>query len=362
MFHPTPLSRIQALALLAAAPLAPAALASHTSSAGLGTGLAAIGTETAVPLARGQWSAAVGVEYVDFDPMSDGRLHRLREADPDADLHSADSLLRLSAGLAYGLTEHLTLSLRLPYVSRSDVREPEFEGAGSADALRFQPRHEAGEAPAGAEVVIEALGDSAGLGDLTAFGQYRFYRSADQATHLALLLGMQVPTGKTDERTRAGPKFEAELQPGSGAWNGIVGLAATRLSGAVSIDANILYTYTTEGTQDTELGDIFDYNLALGYALSGSGHRVPGHRHGHRGFAVDGVLELNGAWRTKDRISGYDNRNSGGTLIYLSPGLRLTTPFGVSLALLFGYPLVSDFNGDQDDLDYRVLSNLAYSF
>lgn len=199
------------------------ASASHTSSAGLGTGLAPIGTETAVPLAKGQWSVGLGFEYVNLDPLSEQELHRLREADPDADLHSADSLLRLNVGIAYGVSDHLSVGLRLPYVRRNDNREPEFEGAGHVAAHRLRPQHEAEQGADGAQAVITDLGDSKGIGDLIAFGQYRFFESEDHDTHLAALFGVQAPTGKKDDRTKEGPKFEAELQPGSGAWNGIAG-------------------------------------------------------------------------------------------------------------------------------------------
>jgi hypothetical protein len=139
-----------------------------------------------------------------------------------------------------------------------------------------------------------------------------------------------------------------------------MGLAYTQIFGAFAFDTNVLYTVVSEGSQDTDLGDIFDYNFALSYRL-GVGHpntffTEPGR------FAWDLILELNGEWRDKEEVSGREDDNSGGNIVYLSPGVRLTGGRRWSLAASFGYPVVTDLNGDQVDPDYRVLSNLSFAF
>ena len=111
-------------------------------------------------------------------------------------------------------------------------------------------------------------GDTEGVGDLTLFGQYRFY-GQDTGLQASLLTGIKTPTGETGERDNQGELFEAEFQPGSGSWDPMLGLALSQAQGRWSVDGNVLYTIATEGTQHTDLGDRFHYNGAVTYRLKG---------------------------------------------------------------------------------------------
>ena len=57
-----------------------------------------------------------------------------------------------------------------------------------------------------------------------------------------------------------GERLETEHQPGTGSWDPLVGFAASKRWGPVSLDGNALYQFSTKGAQDTELGD----RLSLG--------------------------------------------------------------------------------------------------
>jgi hypothetical protein len=74
------------------------------------------------------------------------------------------------------------------------------------------------------------------------------------------------------------------------------------------------------------------------------------------------MLELNGEWRDQEHIDGALNGNSGGTVLYLSPGLRLTVASRVSFGLSVGVPLVTDLQGDQVDPSYRLIASMGVGF
>jgi hypothetical protein len=330
--------------------------ADHASMA-IGAGTAGpINTESGVTISKGHWTAGVRSEYVNFDEFSDEKLIRLREEDPDADLHSVGTIHNLSAGAFYGVTDDLTVGLRLPYVRRTDVREP----AGGHD-------HTAGQRgpvtlPNGTEedepLTVLDLGNADGLGDLLLFGQYRFFRRAD-AHHASLILGVKTPTGDTDVKSAQGFRLETELQPGSGSWDPFFGLAYTYVRPPWTFGSNVLYTVATTGAEDTNLGDILDYNVAAAYRL---GRERP-HDHGAPPlFAWDLVLEFNGEWRDKLNIAGDINDNSGGNLLYLSPGVRLTLAKKIALAFSFGIPIAEALNGDQVDPQYRLVTLVGFTF
>lgn len=325
------------------------AAAGHTASPSIGVGSASpINTESAVTLPRGRWTANLRTEYTSFERFSDTELIALREAHPEADLHSADSLLNTSFGAFYGITDDLTIGFRLPYVWRSNIREP-----------GHHEEHE-GEEEQEDAVAVEQLGDTDGIGDLVLFGQYRFFYQPHKH-HAAIQLGVKAPTGDTDERSPEGELIEAEFQPGTGSWDGLFGLAYTYWFSPFALDTNMLYTVVTEGTQDTELGDVFNYNFALSYRVGGGPQGVfyaP-----RQGLAWDLILELNGEWRDTAEKAGVEDPDFGGHLLYFSPGIRLTIGSNWTLAVSGGIPVVTDLNGQNlADPDYRVTANLGFSY
>jgi hypothetical protein len=329
-------------ALLLASP----AFAHHPSGASPTGGAGPIATISATTLDKGQSVAGIVVEVISLDPLAPEQMG----GHPHP--HSLEGIFATSLVYAYGITDDLTLSLRLPFVRRTDILDA----------------HEG------------ALGDAAGVGDLSVLGQYRFYHNRASQTEAALLLGATLPTGETGANSAVGEPFEAEFQPGSGAWSGSLGLAFTKRSGAWSFDTNVLYQFTGKGVQDVDLGDRFLYNAAISYRISGFGgstgrmnaglpepmyHGGPKTKHHHheeppapKGPALDLVLELNGEWH--DRQSG-EGLHSGGNTVYLSPGLRLSIDKWSGFVSV-GVPIVNDLNGIQPEPEWRVLTGVGVNF
>ena len=332
--------RTRGLAAALVAGIASPAVADHPSLSVLGGPAGAVTTITALPLQHGDWSLGLRIEHLGIDAFSDAELLDL--AARDEDVHSIDSLSRLSLGAAYGLTDNLTLGITLPYVSRKNIREA---------------HHGTGTGP----IEVEALGDAEGLGDASLYGLYRWRERSDGRQHSALVFGVKTPTGKDDVRSPEGELFEVELQPGSGSWDPFAGLAFTWLQQRSSIDASFVYRYATEGSQDTTLGDVFAYSAAYSYRVSpASDHaHANGGKQPHRHTAFDLLLELNGEWRGKDEVAGTSNANSGGNLIFLSPGLRYEFAGAWVASLSLGLPVVTDLNGFQTEPEYRVIGGIS---
>lgn len=300
-------------------------VAAHSAHASFDTGGShAIVTDSAVPLVKGEWAVGVQFETIESDRLTDEAMLALRENDPDADLHSVGSVSAVTLGVAYGLTSKTTIGFTLPYVAREDIREP--------------PHHD--ELVDGDSTSrIEPLGDSSGAGDATLFVLRRIAYRPESNTNLALLFGIKTPTGRTSERTPNGERFETELQPGSGSWDPFVGLAFSQWLGGLTFDTSGRYTVGTDGSQNTNLGDVFAYNAGLAYRLPSS---------------VNLVLELNGEWRDRLDVGNRTDRNSGGHYLYLSPGISFDTQRW-SLSASLGVPVIDDPNGDQDEREFRLL-------
>jgi hypothetical protein len=335
MDHRKPLPALAALSLLGI--LAPAH-ADHPTVAFGSEAAGPIGTIPTAPMPAGTWSAGLRTEIVNFDRYSDSQLAGYAAAGEEH-VHSVDRLMNVSLSVAHGVTDDLTLSARLPYVDRQNIREGHIE-AGEAE--------------------VHEHGDSSGVGDASVLAQYRFFDG--HSIDASLIGGVKAPTGKTDVKD-GGQKLDTEFQPGTGSWDWLFGASASASlnSSGVGLHGNLLYNLTTEGSQNTEMGDAFFYNVGLVYSLShDDGHDHHGHDHSH--LKWDLMLELNGEYRGKNDVDGEKDDNTGGDVIFLSPGVRLSSSDTWSLFLSVGTPVYDDYNGRQTDVDYRLVGGVGFAF
>lgn len=306
---------------------------------GFGIGTASpIVTQTGVTLPTGMWAGGVIAQYIDFKSTSDQELLAARDA--HGDVHSVYTFLQPSLFAAYGVTDDLTLGLRLPYVLRSGIHSPDEAN----------------------QDVVNHLGDPSGFGDVSLFGQYRFFHSDDNLNHASFVVGLKTPTGATGVKTSlgGGSIFEVHHQPGSGSWDPSFGLSFTRAMGQFSFDSSVLYTVTTQGAQQTNLGDVFDYNVAVSYAFGAPARSALFASSNNAPWTA--VLELNGTRREHQKTAGISDPNSGGDTLYISPGIRYSGGKSWNTALSFGVPIVNNPNGYQTNPDYRIVYRFVVAF
>jgi hypothetical protein len=338
-----------------------------------------INTISADTLSEGLIAASIRYEFIRLGKLSDADL--LAAAANGTHAHSLRSIDAVSISAAYGITNDFTVAVRAGGVRRSGISEPADDmlsgghmgmmNAGDMSSLM---------SPDG----INRRGNSAGFGDVTMLGQYRFHNNAQTGTSAAVLFGFKAPTGSTNQRDAAGQLFQAEFQPGSGSWDGLFGAAFSKRAGRWGFDVSGLYYLITKGTQDTNLGDRFLFGTAVSYRLvgaTGSAKEIELHEycmqpknqtqehclyhanHDHSDmkktpYTLDLVLELNGEWHDKQRIAGISDPNSGGTTVYLSPGVRVGVD-RFSGFVSFGVPVINQHNGVQSKPDYRVLTGIG---
>ncbi|PIE62747.1 MAG: hypothetical protein CSA26_13080 [Desulfobacterales bacterium] len=111
-----------------------------------------------------------------------------------------------------------------------------------------------------------------------------------------------------------------------------------------------MYQMSTEGelgNQDFEKPDVFKYNFGYAYALSN---------------LFDLQLELNGEVKSKAEKAGVKNNNSGGHMIFLTPGVHCKITKQAHFDLGVAIPIYRDVNGTQLTEDFRVISKLAFTF
>jgi hypothetical protein len=173
---------------------------------------------------------------------------------------------------------------------------------------------------------IDTIGDEgrtsaslSGLGDLSlaASGVLWRNRAVLPSTWVEARLWGKAPTGR-DERRVEGEQ-DPHLQPGTGSWDfGFGGAVVHRVRWA-SLYGSAFYRFNAEGSLDYEYGDAalatFAIEAPLGHALGRAWlERVsPG-------------LALDLRWAARDRQDGASYEDSGGTIPYLTPSLRIALP------------------------------------
>lgn len=342
-------SRALATALALTAGVSVPAFAHHPGGGSTG-GAGPINTISASTMEQGHWSAGFTVDYGSLNQLSDAKLLAATAAGIDG-VHGLKTIQSYALGLSYGVTNDFMIGVRLPFIKRTGIRAAEFNDDGDLAVLDH--------------------GNASGIGDLTALGQYRLVNDQARRLEVALLAGFIAPTGVTGRTSRQGELLDAEFQPGTGAWSGLLGAAITKRVGQWSYDASVLYAFTGTGTQNTNLGDRFSYNAAVSYRLTGLGIRTGGPMyhggvpHDHEapagGPSLDLVLELNGEWEAKQRTLGIIDDQAGGNTIYISPGLRLSQDKWSSFVSV-GIPVAKNLNGTQPDPDWRLRAGLGITF
>lgn len=325
--------------------------ADHPSIALGNSGAGPINTISAQMLPQSQWGIGLRTEIIDNDPFSDQQLEDLEFRGIDG-VHSVDEIRSTNLSIGYGLGERLSISTQIPYIERINIREIEDE--------IHEPGQESGhhnETDAGPSV--HSHGSATGFGDALFLGRYSM--PPLENTEIALLFGIKAPTGETHAKDAEGVRFEADLQPGSGSWDFLIGSAVGKEVENLSFHGNILVNWTTEGSQSTRIGESISYGAAVSYRHHS--HGSPSHHRDHHhedstAFQWDLMLELHGETRVKNEISGQSETNTGGTNVFLSPGVKASLgAFNGFLSL--SLPVISDLNGEQSEPDHRIVAGFS---
>ena len=218
--------------------------------------------------------------------------------------------------LVYGATARTTLFGILPYLSRS----VDFTDMG-----------------------LRQSDDADGFGDLRFLLRQTVYaRDAVQRTsRLGLLGGLEIPSGK-EEFSSHSTDF-------------LLGGVYTLQDGRHEIDADVIYKINTEG-RGLELGDELVYDLA--YEVRVSPWEWP-----ERGTPsqIYLVLEANGSTGRRARSDGVELADTGGTIVFLSPGIQYVTRRVIYEASV-QIPVIQNLSGNQVETDFVAAAGIRIQF
>jgi hypothetical protein len=309
-------------------PLITLLLSSALANHGPGTSGGGSSTTSGETMKQGKSEVSFRLDYTQFEDIS--RAEAARIAGRTGDFDSLSDSVVASIEAAYGITDDLQLSGQIGYYWGSGFLAATSEGGGPAEIATVDPN---------------------GLTDLWINGKYRFLKG--KPGNLALIAGIKLPAGRDDVKLSNGQPLEPSSQPGSGSVDYQIGLGYSRfLTSQITIDASTIYTFRMKH-DGFEVGDRFDFGTAVAYRLTESIKSFPQ-------YSIFG--ELTGVWLGKDHSEDEGtNQNSGGTTLYLSPGLRVRFNPQWSLTAAFSVPIMQDLNAEQIETTYKATLALSWS-
>lgn len=250
-----------------------------------------------------------------------------RKASDDSSLANREISVTGSASvLGYGVTGDLTLFGVVPVLHKAlEARRPKVD-----------------------------RGDT-GIADARVFARYTVFHAdvPGRTFRIAPFVGIEAPTGDTDERDRLGP-LPRPLQLGSGSWDPFVGVVGTWQTLDYELDAQVAYQENT-AADGFAFGDIIRLDGSLQVRLWP--RRLGG---GLPGFFY-GVLEANLIHQGENWIAGQADPNSGGTTLFLDPGLQYVTQRWVVEGVV-QLPAVQELNGAALEDDFIVRAGFRFNF
>ncbi len=294
--------------------------------------------ETASPMTLGKRKFLLyeRIEYVSFRERN--------SAEPE----NIDTFAFFNTLAGFGLTDALSLYMTLPIVIKEQ----------------------------------DKLGRSSGFGDLEFVVQYGFklgerdgirglYRNGPDDTEgapyttddlkMSFTGSSSLPIGTTSNTDDLGNRFDVGFQPGFGAPSFSLGFSASQLvfpHFTLTADTSIR---TFLKYKDKKAGNEIRFNVAGGFEVYENRDQFLSR--------VDIITEANVLHLTKDRAeNNKTNHESGGTILYLSPGFRMSLGQHMSVGTLIKFPVWQSLNNESSQQgsegleNYRAVLTFTVSF
>jgi hypothetical protein len=256
----------------------------------------------------------------------------------------------LQADLGYGVTTRLAAFVSVPVLTRKTVQHVHLPLPSPApgEPPPDDP-HGHGPAPEGAPIVRDYRSD--GLGDTLAGLRYTLFSDGSQQAMAGLAI--KVPTGEWQaSNPNDGGIQDPTLQAGTGSVDAVLSGLYSRGSGPLQWNVSA----SQQIASANGLGYRFGHETILGVGVTRALRAV------YSRSTIAASVQLKGHLRTRSEYQGEPVPSTGGRMIILSPGLRLTTPGGNSFYAFLQLPVHSYAYDTQLFPRSSVLTGFSRSF
>jgi len=172
------------------------------------------------------------------------------------------------------------------------------------------------------------------LGDITLTVKNFMQEKEFLQNHMyGLLGGVKLPTAK-EHNGDDGLPLDFDVQVGQGATVVNAGAWYSHFNYPYLFYTSASYHVASEGYQDFQAGDALVFNATAQYAKS---HTLS------FGFGMEG------RWSQKDTFANVDDPDSGGTIIFLAPGVVYTIKEDLLINAVVKFPTIDSLNGNHEE-------------
>ncbi len=295
-----------------------------TAQASCGSAFCSIntGAETHGNLDTQQKRLDLRFEFINQNQQRRGSDKISGEFNSDDELEKRTINRNLIATLDYPLSTRWAWSLQLPLISRDHTH----------DTLLEQESWQFSE-----------------IGDVRVNGRYLLNEPHHTTGDSGIKFGLKLPTGSFEVSNSEGAEAERSLQPGTGTTDLLLG--AFYNQSFISSESG----WFVEGLWQRPLAEHRHYRPGQRFTAD------VGLRH-TMNDRLRVLLQLNGLWRGREQGEAANPSDSGGTFVYLSPGLSYSLTGDLEVYGFFQQPLYQRVNGVQLTADWSAALGVTYRF
>ena len=200
------------------------------------------------------------------------------------------------------------------------------------------------------------LEETSGIGDAVILAKYAFSNLIGDNSVLNTGLGVKVPIGSTNNKSKIGILLNADLQPGSGAWDYIFWSSfAKNFNFRPSATFLVKLSYRLPGKNNSYLidssyqfGEEFQYYMGVSdvfYMLN---------------TLINPSLLVKYRSANKDKINDFDLGNTGGKWLIIIPNISIKISQSLNFISSLELPIISNVTGTQLTPTYRITTGLLF--
>ena len=300
--------------------LVPAQLSAQTCSC---AGAPLISSQSISSAAKGNLLLGVTHQYNEISSLYAGSTQLNNRS---TSRHTQSTLLELN----YGITKRLTFSGTVTYVQK--FRRTGLQTAGAEERLRTR-----------------------GIGDGLFMLKYVLHQNTIREQYqLALGAGLKAPIGASDI-TQNGLALNADMQPGTGAWDGIAwSYFSKTFAPATTVNLFWYSSFRLTGSDERFGGDdVYRFGNELVSTL-GITNKIVGN--------LSYIVMVRYRSTASDRRNGSPLPNTGGKWINLKPALNYGLTDQLSLRFSGQLPVYQHLNGTQPTTSFTLSASVFYNF
>jgi hypothetical protein len=189
-----------------------------------------------------------------------------------------------------------------------------------------------------------------GIGDAAILFKYNLTKSTSKRTFFTIAAGPKMPTGRSDFTREDGIPLNADLQPGSGSWDGLFWANGIyKFSCRPTFNVSSTLIFSIKGKNNNYLGDnTYQFGNEIQALVAVNDNFIVGNK------ILDTSINLRYRKALSDRFNETNMPSTGGQWLFLAPALAYNVSQKFAVNVLFEIPVYSEVEGTQLSPTYRV--------